>query len=209
MEGKSSWDRVHHILTFLQVESSQFDGWGADHWQPIDFDPVQRIDASPRKIGQVQFHPTADNVFASATGEHTVKVWDLGNVDNGPRSTLGGHTDTIQSIDFDPTGVLLATTSRDRKVRIFDPRAGGDAVRTAEGHGGVKGARVIWMGDTGRLASTGFSKMSERQLGLWDGASLQNIKTLPIDQSAGVIMPFWSDNGILFLAGKGYEHHSC
>ncbi|KAG8835250.1 Coronin-like protein crn1 [Serendipita sp. 400] len=190
-------------ILIWKVESHQFDGWATEHWQPIDFDPVQRFDASPRKIGQVLFHPTASHVLASATGEHIVKIWDLGNVDNGPRSILGGHTDTIQSLDFDPSGTLLVTTCRDRKIRLFDPRAGGDAVRTVEGHGGIKGARVVWMGDTGRIATTGFSKMSDRQLSIWDSGTLANIKTLSIDQSAGVTMPFWSDNGILFLAGKG------
>ncbi|KAI0085339.1 hypothetical protein BDY19DRAFT_996874 [Irpex rosettiformis] len=29
-------------------------------------------------------------------------------------------------------------------------------------------------------------------------------KSTTIDQSSGVLMPFWSDNNILFLAGKGY-----
>jgi coronin-1B/1C/6 len=29
--------------------------------------------------------------------------------------------------------------------------------------------------------------------------SLSNLKNLSIDQSAGVLMPFWSDNNILFL----------
>ena len=174
-----------------------------DHWEPQDFDPVQRIDASPRKVGQVLFHPTASHVLASASGDHVVKLWDLANCDS-PRASLTGATDMIQSIDFNPTGTLLATTSRDRKVRIYDPRAGGEAVLVQEGHAGVKGARVIWMGDTGKLASTGFSKMSDRQVGIWEMAGgLSNSKMIVIDQSAGIIMPFWSDNNILFLAGKG------
>lgn len=149
------------------------------------------------------FHPTAQHVLATATGEYAVKLWDLTNVDDGPRITLSGHGDMIQSLDFDPTGTLLATTCRDRKIRLFDPRAGGEAVKVAEGHAGVKGARIAWMGDTGRIATTGFSKMSDRQLSVWDVGSMANIKTLAIDQSAGIVMPFWSDNGILFLAGKG------
>ncbi|KAH7923695.1 DUF1900-domain-containing protein [Leucogyrophana mollusca] len=185
-----------------KVESSIFEDWGQDHWVPQDLDPVARIDASPRKIGQVLFHPTAANVLASASGEHTVKLWDLADTDR-PRSVLSGHGDTIQSIAFSPDGALLATTCRDRKLRLFDPRAGGDAVRVAEAHGGIKGARVVWMGDTGKLATTGFSKMSDRQVSVWESGGLTNIKTTGIDQSAGVIMPFWSDNGILFLAGKG------
>lgn len=63
---------------------------------------------------------------------------------------------------------------------------------------GVKGARVVWMGDD-KIATTGFSKMSERQVGVWNASSLSNIKMLSIDQSAGVLMPFWSDNGLLFI----------
>ena len=60
---------------------------------------------------------------------------------------LVGHADTIQSLAFSPTCQLLVTTSRDRKLRLFDPHVGGDdAVRVGEGHGGIKGARLVWMG---------------------------------------------------------------
>ncbi|KAJ7631272.1 microtubule binding protein [Mycena polygramma] len=196
-----------------KVEPAQFDGWGLEGWTPTDFDPVARIDASPRKVGQVLFHPTAANVLASASGEHTVKLWDLANPED-PRSVLGGHGDAIQSIAFNPTGTLLATTCRDRKLRLFDPRAGGDAVRITDGHGGIKGSRVVWMGEHDRIATTGFSKMSDRQVGVWETGGLTNLKTIVLDQSAGVVMPFWSDNNILFLAGKGdgniryYEYES-
>ncbi|KAJ8583702.1 microtubule binding protein [Rhizopogon salebrosus TDB-379] len=185
-----------------KVESSAFEDWGQDHWVPQDFDPVARIDASPRKIGQVLFHPTASNVLASASGEYTVKLWDLADTDR-PRSVLTGHGDMIQSFAFNLTGTLMATTCRDRKLRLFDPRAGSEPVRIAEAHGGIKGARVVWMGDLDKVATTGFSKRSDRQLSIWETGGLENIQTTTIDQSAGVIMPFWSDNGILFLAGKG------
>ena len=59
------------------------------------------------------------------------------------------------------------------------------------------------MGEHDRIATTGFSKMSDRQIGLWDTGSLSSVKMTMIDQSSGVMMPFWSDNNILFLAGKG------
>ena len=181
-----------------KVDSSAFEDWGQDHWEPQDFDPVARIDASPRKIGQVLFHPTASNVLASASGEHTVKLWDLADTDR-PRSVLTGHGDMIQSLAFNLTGTLMATTCRDRKLRLFDPRAGSEPVRVAEAHGGIKGARVVWMGDLDKVATTGFSKRSDRQLSIWETGGLENVQTMTIDQSAGVIMPFWSDNGILFL----------
>jgi hypothetical protein len=184
-----------------QVDGSSFDGWNAEGWVPVDFSPVLRIDASPRKVGQVLWHPAAQHVLASAVGDHTVKLWDLGAPES-PRAVLAGHADTIQSIAFSPTGQLLATTSRDRKIRLFDPRAGGDAVRVGEGHAGVKGARVVWMGEHDRIATTGFSRMSDRQVGLWEIGALKNLKTITLDQSAGVVMPFWSDNNILFLGER-------
>jgi coronin-1B/1C/6 len=181
-----------------QVDGSAFDGWNAEGWVPVDYSPVLRIDASPRKVGQVLWHPAAQHVLASAVGDHTVKLWDLGAPES-PRAVLAGHADTIQSIAFNPTGQLLATTSRDRKIRLFDPRAGGEAVRVGEGHAGVKGARVVWMGEHDRIATTGFSRMSDRQVGVWEVGALKNLKTITLDQSAGVVMPFWSDNNILFL----------
>lgn len=183
-----------------KVEDSQFEGWGQEHWVPYDFDPVARIDASPRKIGQVLFHPSASNVLASASGEHTVKLWDLANIDR-PKSILSGHNDAIQSLAFNPSGTLMATTCRDRKIRMFDPRTGSEAVRITDGHGGIKGARIAWMGDLDKFATTGFSKMSDRQVGIWETGGLSNVRTITLDQSAGVIMPFWTDNNILFLGG--------
>ena len=181
-----------------KVEDSAFENWGGEGWEPFDFDPVLRIDASSRKVGQVLFHPTASNVIASASGDYTVKLWDLAET-NDPRSVLTGHGDIVQSVTFNPTGNLLVTTCRDRKLRIFDPRTGGEAVRVTDGHSGVKGSRVTWMGDLDKIATTGFSKMSDRQVSVWETGSLSNIKTLSIDQSAGVLMPFWSDNNILFI----------
>ena len=188
-----------------KVEASAFEGWGQEHWVPQDFDPVSRIDGSARRIGQVLFHPTSEHVLAAASGDHVVKLWDLGSPES-PKSTLGGHGDAIQSLTFNAVGNILVTTCRDRKIRLFDPRTGGEPVRVNEGHGGIKGARVVWMGEKDSFATTGFSKMSDRQVGIWDAGSLDNAKMITLDQSSGVVMPFWSDNGILFLAGKGCFH---
>ncbi|KAI0924162.1 hypothetical protein AcW1_006353 [Taiwanofungus camphoratus] len=185
-----------------KVDSTTFEGWGQEHWEPEDFDPVARIDVSPRRVGQVLFHPTANNVLASTTGDHVVKLWDLANPEN-PKSVLSGHGDAIQSMAFNPSGNLLVTTCRDRKIRLFDPRVSGEAVRITEGHGGIKGARVVWLGEKDNIATTGFSKMSDRQIAIWETAGLRNVKMSTIDQTSGVLMPFWSDNNILFLAGKG------
>jgi len=201
-------------IMIWKVEASAFDDWGQDHWVLQDFDPVSRIEGSARRVGNILFHPTADHVLAAASGDFVVKLWDL-NKPESPRSTLGGHSDAIQSLAFNAFGNQLVTTCRDKKIRLFDPRAGGDPVRVAESHDAVKGVRVAWMGERDRFVTTGFNKNSDRQFWVWNAGDLKNEQMTTIDQSSGIIMPFWSDNGIIFLAGKGdgniryYEYESA
>ncbi|KAJ1025202.1 hypothetical protein NDA16_002707 [Ustilago loliicola] len=173
-----------------------------------DFEPLARVSGGGRKVGQVVWHPTASNVLAAATGDHVVKLFDVSQAStaaSSPSISLRGFTDTIQSLDWDWTGTTLIATSRDRKIRTFDPRQGENLVQVADSHGGIKGARVIWCGDKDRAISTGFSKMSDRQMFLWDTKNLSAgpLKQITLDASSGIIMPFWSDNNIVFLAGKG------
>ena len=110
----------------------------------------------------------------------------------------------------------MVTTSRDKKLRIWDVRQEKPA-HVVPGHAGAKSSRVTWMGEHDRVATTGFSKMSDRQLGLWDIRSpsepLGGFDML--DSISGVCMPFWDDGTqCLYLAGKGdgniryfeYEH---
>lgn len=66
----------------------------------------------------------------------------------------------------------------------------------------IQGARVTWMGDRDTIATTGFSRMSDRQIGIWETGTLKNIKMTTVDQSSGVLMPFWSDNSILFVGSS-------
>lgn len=166
-----------------------------------DFKPLATFAGGRRRVGQVQFHPTASNVLAAATGDHAIKLFDTEK--QKAQIELTGFTDSIQSMTFDWTGSTIAATCRDRKLRLFDTRTP-KAVHTVDGHGGIKGARAVWCGDKPRLITSGFSKMSERQMFLWDVAQpAKPLKTVSLDSSNGIIMPFWSDNNVVFLAGKG------
>lgn len=170
----------------------------------MDLAPSGKLNAGGRKVGQVDFHPAASNVLASASGDHLVRVWDIEGSSDEATIALKGHNDTIQSLCWNAVGSMIATTCRDRKLRLFDPRAGSEAVRVTDGHGGIKGSRVVWLGDRDRIATTGFSKMSDRQLSLWETGGLTNLETESLDTSAGVVMPYFAEgNNVLFLAGKG------
>jgi len=59
------------------------------------------------------------------------------------------------------TMLITLQTCRDKKLRLFDPRAGIEAVRTAEGHSGVKGSRSVFLGDRDRIVTTGVGCCAE------------------------------------------------
>jgi len=164
--------------------------------------PVQNLSGHKKKVGTLNFHPTANNVLATSSADTTVKIWDIetGQV----RNEVGGHPDIIQSSSWDYNGTLYATASKDKKVRMLDPRAN-SIIGEIEAHPGVKGMRLAFLGQRDKLFTMGFSKTSERQYSLWDPKSLKEpLKTENIDTSSGILMPFFdNDTSILFLAGKG------
>jgi len=164
--------------------------------------PVQNLSGHRKKVGTLNFHPTANNVLATSSADTTVKIWDIET--GQTRNEVGGHPDIIQSSAWDYQGVLYATASKDKKVRVLDPRANA-IVHEVEAHPGVKGMRLAFLGQREKLFTMGFSKTSERQYSIWDPKQMKEpLKTENIDTAAGIIMPFYdNDTSMLFLAGKG------
>ncbi|KAG5367155.1 Coronin-like protein crn1 [Yarrowia sp. B02] len=167
-----------------------------------DVAPVAKLSGHQRKVGHVKFHPTANNVLASSSADYTVKLWDV-EAQKAHQSLA--HKDIITSFDYNQDGTLLVTTSRDKQIRVWDLRTG-EIVSSGPGHTGAKNSRVVWL-DSDRIATTGFSKLSDRQLALWNAS---DIAAGPIggfrylDSSSGICMPFFDhDTKTLFLAGKG------
>jgi coronin-1B/1C/6 len=153
-------------------------------------------------VGHVLFNPAAENILASSSGDYTIKIWDL--EDGKPKLTLKGN-DIFTSLSWSANGSTLVTTSRDKKLRFWDVRQERPAYE-GQGHGGAKNSRVAWLGEHDRVVTTGFSKMSERQLGLWDFRAPHEPLGgfTPLDSGSGVVMPFWDDGcQMLYLAGKG------
>lgn len=174
----------------------------SDDEEPNDVAPVSKLTGHSRKVGQVLFNPAAENILASASGDYTIKLWDIGT---GKAHLTLKHGDIVQSLSWSANGTMLATTSRDKKLRVWDVRQE-RAAHEAPGHTGAKNSRVVWMGEHNRLATTGFSKMSDRQMALWDAGSLaEPISGFTVlDSISGVCMPFWDDGTqCLYLAGKG------
>lgn len=177
-------------------------------------EPVKILKGHSRKVGHVGFHPCAADVLASSSMDYTVKIW---NVETGVAEITLQHTDLVTSFAFNYNGSLMATTSRDKKLRIWDLRSG-KVVSEGPGHTGAKASRVVWLGNTDRICTTGFSRLSDRQVGIWD---VNDIAKGPIDgfmvvdSSSGILIPLFDEaNSILYLAGKGdgnirYFEYDC
>eukprot|EP01092_Planopodium_desertum_P003997 TRINITY_DN176_c0_g1_i1.p1 TRINITY_DN176_c0_g1~~TRINITY_DN176_c0_g1_i1.p1 ORF type:complete len:448 (-),score=155.44 TRINITY_DN176_c0_g1_i1:94-1437(-) len=165
-------------------------------------EPVQTLKGHGRKAGTVHFHPVANNILASTSTDFTIKLWDIEKGEN--IATLPGHSDIIDSAAWNLNGSLFATTCKDKKIRIFDPRSG-KITAEAIGHEGVKGSRIVWTGRRNEIFTVGFSKQSDRQYALRDPANLSKVKAAAnIDTASGKLMAFYdNDIDIIYLAGKG------
>jgi WD40 repeat protein len=165
-------------------------------------EPLQTLSGHKRKVGTVKFSPTANNILATASTDCSVKIWDI-EKGKDLLSVDAQHTDIIQSADWNRNGSLLATSCKDKKLRIVDPRQK-KIVAETEAHAGVKGSRVIYLG-MDKLFSCGFSKTSEREFSIWDARNLSSkLAHQSVDSASGLLMPFYDeDTKIVFLGGKG------
>jgi coronin-1B/1C/6 len=166
-------------------------------------DPVQTLNGHKRKVGTAKFNPVADNLLATSSADFSVKIWDIVS-GNASISVDGQHSDLILSVDWNNNGSLLATSSKDKKIRVVDPR-GNTVVAEAEGHAGVKGSRLTWLGNKEKIFSCGSTKTSEREYCLWDPRDFSKpLVRSSLDSASGVLMPFYdNDTSVLFLGGKG------
>jgi len=167
-------------------------------------DCTSTLHAHGRKCTHIKFNPTADNALASAGADHAVKLWDIGTGDCA-WTNEGAHGDLIQDLQWDFYGANLATSCKDKNVRIIDGRSGVCHSTIEQAHDGSKSCRLAFLGRSGNLLSVGFTKTSHRQFKVWDPRNLTKpLKTVEIDQAAGVIMPFFDvDTNVVYLAGKG------
>ncbi|KAH0999665.1 hypothetical protein HUJ04_006049 [Dendroctonus ponderosae] len=155
-----------------------------------------------RRVETVGFHPTADFLLHS-TSFTTLTLWDL--ISEKEVFSNSEHDEVIQSVSWKRDGTILATSCKDKQVRIIDPRAQSVCLNQASSHQSIKDSRVVWLGDQERILTTGFDAQRLRQIIIRD---LRNFKepekTMELDCSTGILIPLYDpDTGMLFLVGKG------
>ncbi|NXB60817.1 COR2A protein, partial [Struthidea cinerea] len=168
--------------------------------------PKKELLGHSRRVGLIEWHPTANNILFSSGYDYKIMVWNLDVKDavlSKPVKILDVHRDVVLSMSFNTDGSLLATACRDRKIRVIEPRAG--TVLQEASYKSHRANKVLFLGNTQKLFSTGMSCWNNRQIALWD----QNDLSVPLleedlDGSSGLLFPVYdSDTHMLYVVGKG------
>ncbi|XP_047426307.1 uncharacterized protein LOC124996927 [Mugil cephalus] len=166
-------------------------------------EPVVVLEGHSKRVGIVSWHPTARNVLLSAGCDNQIIIWNVGTGE-AMINLEDMHPDVIFSVSWSRNGSLLCTACKDKKVRVIDPRKKKIVAEKDKAHEGARPMRAIFLAD-GNIFTTGFSRMSERQLALWKADNMDEpICVQEMDSSNGVLLPFYDpDTSVVYLCGKG------
>lgn len=70
----------------------------------------------------IEFHPLASNILITADAAKEVKIWDL-SAQSQVLTLPDVHKAALNNLTWNTDGSLLVTSCKDKKLRIFDPRA--------------------------------------------------------------------------------------
>ncbi|XP_075035531.1 mitochondrial import inner membrane translocase subunit TIM16 isoform X1 [Mixophyes fleayi] len=171
-------------------------------------DPTGILTVEGGAVKALQFHPSADALLVSTTNK-TAQIWDLSR--ETALAALDDHGDQVQSICWSQDGVLIGTSSKDKRLRIFDVRKSSEAIQDAQGHDNNKDSRVVWTNSDNHLITSGFNQVRERELLLWDLRNFSRpVTSFSLDASSGLLIPLYdADTGLLILAAQGEGTMYC
>ncbi|NXX64462.1 COR2B protein, partial [Spizella passerina] len=147
-----------------------------------------------------------------------VRIWEIpegGLKRNMTEAVLElyGHSRRVGLVEWHPTtNNILFSAGYDYKQRAFlgcelDPREIPELIPVLQ-EANCKNHRVnrvVFLGSTKRLLTTGVSRWNTRQIALWDQEDLSMpLIEEEIDGLSGLLFPFYdADTHMLYLAGKG------
>ncbi|KAM9548053.1 uncharacterized protein ACWYII_037530 isoform 2-T3 [Salvelinus alpinus] len=166
-------------------------------------EPVVVLEGHSKRVGIITWHPTARNVLLSAGCDNLVIIWNVGTGE-AMIQLEDMHPDVIFSACWNRNGSLICTACKDKTIRVIDPRKEEIVGEKEKAHEGARPMRAIFLSD-GNVFTTGFSRMSERQLALWNPQAMDEaISVHEMDTSNGVLLPFYDpDTNVVYLCGKG------
>ncbi len=78
------------------------------------------------------------------------------------KKALNNEEEVFQSLSWKADGSVLVTTSKDKKVRIWDPRAN-SVTHSADSHSSNRESVTTWLGASNRILTSGFDSVKKNQ----------------------------------------------
>ena len=207
----------------LKVFEIPVDGLVADVTEPLGaYRAVAGSNGSTDALKGLAVHPLAAGIVA-CRGPRNISFFDLSSpsltgssvvttMTNSPDGAATTFDGDVYSLSWSYDGNLLVTTSKDKRIRILDPRQRQMVVANVPGHANVRYSSTQWLNNDHHFVSCGHGSAMEREMMLWDVRKLIDsdhaddkcISRDRIDSSIGPMMPLFDpDTGLLVLAGKG------
>ena len=156
-----------------------------------------------RKVCRLVFNNLVDNCLASFGFENTIKIWDISK-GQASISIKGPSNGQFLDINWSQDGNRLVLPAKDKKLHVYDVRAGTETLCVAS-HPNIKGSRAVFFNRRNYIFTTGFSSQAARQIMLRDERNPEKpLQTEDVDYNAGIMIPFMdADNGVVFCFGRG------
>ncbi|KAK4118487.1 WD40 repeat-like protein [Parathielavia appendiculata] len=169
--GTSLIDRVRDVYRFILYHK-----WG------IENSPLQ-VYASALVFSPA--HSITRNQYKNEEPKWIIRKPIMADNWSACLQTLEGHSDYVWSVAWSHDATRLASASRDKTVKVWDP-ATGQCVSTFEGHSSWV-ISVAWSHDATRLASAS----DDETVKIWDPTTGQCVSTFG-GHRGGVLSVIWS-----------------
>ncbi|MEG4218614.1 AAA-like domain-containing protein, partial [Microcoleus sp. Pol14C6] len=150
------------------------------------------LEGYSNSVFSVAFSPDG-KTLASASGDNTIKLWNLQNQKN--IKTLTGHSGLVRSVAFSSDGKTLASARDDNTIKLWNPQTG-KPIATLTGHSNPV-ISVAWSPDGKTLASGS----ADKTIKLWNLQTQKPLATLTAHRSFVNSVAFSPDSLTLASAG--------
>eukprot|EP00192_Tetraselmis_astigmatica_P000735 CAMPEP_0117653646 /NCGR_PEP_ID=MMETSP0804-20121206/3308_1 /TAXON_ID=1074897 /ORGANISM="Tetraselmis astigmatica, Strain CCMP880" /LENGTH=1168 /DNA_ID=CAMNT_0005459847 /DNA_START=42 /DNA_END=3548 /DNA_ORIENTATION=- len=152
------------------------------------------LEGHAKEITSVAWSPS-EQLLASASGDHTVRVWSFPHEDGHPQNVLANHTDVVTYVAWSSSGQQLASACQDGIVRVWNVSDDHEIEpqsfqQLSGGHSGPV-TRLAWSPSGRWLASGG----DDGTVALWavaaSGGSTASLNSVLADHSKAVTALLW------------------